>query len=205
MDIKVEVKEEEEEMYVRGDRQSKEEDGMMGTIKEEGSSPDISIGGGDVQITSEGHFMLSPDYKTEGNGVPQCSPEENLGHPCILCTRPRVDRSVASTDPENSSETSHAIFYSADKTPDPYNPEESFVDRSPTVDTFLSSECEKSFVNGPVGHPRSHIVKNPLACTEGGTPSEVKEHLIHQRSQDSFSSPECRKCFIHSFIVSKVE
>ncbi|XP_073453930.1 uncharacterized protein [Aquarana catesbeiana] len=199
MDIKVEVKE--EEMYVRGDQQSKEEVGMMGTIKEEGSSPDISRGGGDAQITSEGRFILSPDYKTEGNGVPQCSPEENLGHPYILCTLPCVDRSVDSTDPGNSSETSHAIFYSADKTPDPYNPVESFVDESPTVDTFLSSECEKSFTNktSPVGHPRSHIGKNPLPCTEGGKPSEVKEHLIHQRSQTSegsFSSPECGKCFI---------
>ncbi|PIO26568.1 hypothetical protein AB205_0117970, partial [Aquarana catesbeiana] len=199
MDIKVEVKE--EEMYVRGDQQSKEEVGMMGTIKEEGSSPDISRGGGDAQITSEGRFILFPDYKTEGNGVPQCSPEENLGHPYILCTLPCVDRSVDSTDPGNSSETSHAIFYSADKTPDPYNPEESFVDKSPTVDTFLSSECEKSFMNktSPVGHPRSHIGKNPLPCTEGGKPSEVKEHLIHQRSQTSegsFSSPECGKCFI---------
>ncbi|XP_077322302.1 uncharacterized protein LOC143956046 [Lithobates pipiens] len=45
IDIKVEVKSEEEERYVRDDQQSMEEDGITGTFIEEDTPTEISTGG----------------------------------------------------------------------------------------------------------------------------------------------------------------
>ncbi|PIO09096.1 hypothetical protein AB205_0037300, partial [Aquarana catesbeiana] len=66
INIKVEVKSEEEERYVRDDQQSMEEDGITGTFIEEDTSTEIStVDGREMRKTSEDCLTLSPDCKVE--------------------------------------------------------------------------------------------------------------------------------------------
>ncbi|PIO12549.1 hypothetical protein AB205_0105570, partial [Aquarana catesbeiana] len=70
IDIKVEVKAEEEERYVRDDQQSMEEDGITGTFKEEDTSTEIStVDGREMRKTSEDCLTLSPDCKVEDEDI----------------------------------------------------------------------------------------------------------------------------------------
>ncbi|CAI9548822.1 unnamed protein product [Staurois parvus] len=63
-DIKVEVKSEEEEAYVRDDQQSMGEDGITGTFIEEDTPTEIStVYGREMRKTSEDCLTLSPDWK----------------------------------------------------------------------------------------------------------------------------------------------
>ncbi|CAI9619595.1 unnamed protein product, partial [Staurois parvus] len=79
IDIKVEVKaEEEEEAYVRDDQQSMEEDGITGTFIEEDTPTEIStVHGREMRKTSEDCLTLSPDWKVEDEDITQYSPGEN--------------------------------------------------------------------------------------------------------------------------------
>ncbi|CAI9622966.1 unnamed protein product, partial [Staurois parvus] len=77
-DIKVEVKSEEEEAYVRDDQQSMEEDGITGTFIEEDTPTEIStVHGREMRKTSEDCLTLSPDWKVEDEDITQYSPGEN--------------------------------------------------------------------------------------------------------------------------------
>ncbi|PIO14486.1 hypothetical protein AB205_0119650, partial [Aquarana catesbeiana] len=72
IDIKVEVKAEEEERYVRDDQQSMEEDGITGTFIEEDTPTDIStVDGREMRKTSEDCLTLSPDCKVEDEDITQ--------------------------------------------------------------------------------------------------------------------------------------
>ncbi|CAI9541747.1 unnamed protein product, partial [Staurois parvus] len=76
--IKVEVKSEEEEAYVRDDQQSMEEDGITGTFIEEDTPTEIStVHGREMRKTSEDCLTLSPDWKVEDEDITQYSPGEN--------------------------------------------------------------------------------------------------------------------------------
>ncbi|CAI9622200.1 unnamed protein product, partial [Staurois parvus] len=78
IDIKVEVKAEEEEAYVRDDQQSMEEDGITGTFIEEDTPTEIStVHGREMRKTSEDCLTLSPDWKVEDEDITQYSPGEN--------------------------------------------------------------------------------------------------------------------------------
>ncbi|CAI9543365.1 unnamed protein product, partial [Staurois parvus] len=78
IDIKVEVKAEEEEAYVRDDQQSMEEDGITGTFIEEDTPTEIStVHGQEMRKTSEDRLTLSPDWKVEDEDITQYSPGEN--------------------------------------------------------------------------------------------------------------------------------
>ncbi|PIO09688.1 hypothetical protein AB205_0151770, partial [Aquarana catesbeiana] len=75
IDIKVEVKAEEEETYVRDDQQSVEEDGITGTFIEKDTPTEIStVDGREMRKTSENCLTLSPDCKVEDEDITQYSP-----------------------------------------------------------------------------------------------------------------------------------
>ncbi|CAI9549598.1 unnamed protein product, partial [Staurois parvus] len=78
IDIKVEVKEEEEEAYVRDDQQSMEEDGITGTFIEEDTPTEIStVHDREMRKTSKDCLTLSPDWKVEDEDLTQYIPGEN--------------------------------------------------------------------------------------------------------------------------------
>ncbi|CAI9541743.1 unnamed protein product, partial [Staurois parvus] len=78
INIKVEIKAEEEEAYVRDDQQSMEEDGITGTFIEGDTPTEIStVHGREMRKTSEDCLTLSPDWKVEDEDITQYSPGEN--------------------------------------------------------------------------------------------------------------------------------
>ncbi|PIO11736.1 hypothetical protein AB205_0220160 [Aquarana catesbeiana] len=77
LDIKVEVKAEEEETYVRDDQQCMEEDGITGTFIEEDTPTEISTDGREMRKTSEDCLTFSPDCKVEDEDITQYSPGGN--------------------------------------------------------------------------------------------------------------------------------
>ncbi|CAI9543684.1 unnamed protein product, partial [Staurois parvus] len=91
-DIKVEVKAEEEEAYVRDDQQSMEEDGITGTFIEEDTPTEIStVHGREMRKTSEDCLTLSPDWKVEDEDITQYSPGENPAPSNVHPAPPSVD------------------------------------------------------------------------------------------------------------------
>ncbi|KAM5141454.1 uncharacterized protein ACMZJ9_015217, partial [Mantella aurantiaca] len=135
--IKVEIKEEEEDTLVSGDQQSMEEGERIMESKLEESSLHMDTTDGHFagnRKTSEGDFILSPDYNTEDNDITQYSPEEkplphNIHH------RPdQLEGSMDPSNPEESSDTSHTVTaeihltsQSTERSTDPSNPEESSI------------------------------------------------------------------------------
>lgn len=72
MDIKVEIKAEEEETYVRDDQQSMKEDGIAGSFIEEDTPTEIStVHGWGMRKSSEDCLILSPDCKSEDEDITQ--------------------------------------------------------------------------------------------------------------------------------------
>ncbi|XP_073451069.1 uncharacterized protein [Aquarana catesbeiana] len=103
-DIKVEVKEEEDEKLVSEDQQSMEEGEMIKKSKQEESSLHMDTNG---QKASEGELMLSSDYNAENNGITQCSP---IVHFVTQNRHPRLyhlERSMDPSDPQEYSPKSH--------------------------------------------------------------------------------------------------
>ncbi|PIO26576.1 hypothetical protein AB205_0204600, partial [Aquarana catesbeiana] len=78
INIKVEVKSEEEERYVRDDQQSMEEDGITGTFIEEDTPTEIStVDGREMRKPSEDCLTLSPFCEVEDEDITHYSPGEN--------------------------------------------------------------------------------------------------------------------------------
>ncbi|CAI9541020.1 unnamed protein product [Staurois parvus] len=101
IDIKVEVKSEEEEAYVRDDQQSMEEDGITGTFIEEDTPTEIStVHGREMRKTSEDCLTLSPDWKVENEDITQYSPGENPAPSNVHPAPPSVDGPSDSSYPE---------------------------------------------------------------------------------------------------------
>ncbi|KAM5127332.1 uncharacterized protein ACMZJ9_020768, partial [Mantella aurantiaca] len=163
-DFKIEIKEEEEETLVRGDQQSMEEERIMESKQEESSlhmdTTDGHFAGN--RKTSEGDFILSPDYNTEDNDITQYSPEENpLPH--NIHHRPdQLERSMDPSNPEESSDTSHTVTaeihltsQSTERSTDPSNPRESSIrherDHTGERSTDPSNPKESS-----IRHERDH-------------------------------------------------
>ncbi|XP_063819151.1 oocyte zinc finger protein XlCOF8.4-like [Pseudophryne corroboree] len=183
--IKVERISGEEETYVSGDQQCKEEE----------IATDISTDGGTSRNTSERQLRLSPDFKIEDYNITQNFTGEN---PMTLNTLPVILSAVASSGHShheecssgNSGNVTHSTGHAGDS-------------------IFQCSECGKCFLYqyNLVIHQRSHKGEKPFLCSECGKCFSKKSYFVaHQRlhtGEKIFPCSECGKCFIHKSILVK--
>ncbi|XP_077322655.1 uncharacterized protein LOC143956311 [Lithobates pipiens] len=225
INIKTEVKEE-EEIFVRGNQMSMTEDEMMVTITKEESSLDVSKRGRGGWKTPEGRPVLSSHYNREDMDMAQYSPgvsnvtknkhhkprsanltnhsivgdlsKDNSGT-IISNVQPRCRRGPKSSDPpEKSSRNNlHSFQDSFTKKHDPVVPQKTHSGEKP----FLCYVCEKSFLRKSeiIRHLRIHTGERPFSCTECGKSFTNKSELtIHQRvhtGEKPFPCSECGKSF----------
>ncbi|PIO33042.1 hypothetical protein AB205_0121700, partial [Aquarana catesbeiana] len=210
-DIKVEVKEEDEETLVSGDQQSMEEGDMIVKSKEEESSLYIGTNGHYVWDTSEGQLILSQSYNTENNRIKQYSRGKNSSTQNVQNRPHFVERPSKS---EESSDKSHTVTadvhlksHSTATSTDPSNSKESSSSHegAPKAESSLSLSCPvcgKTFTGRrPLRrHKRIHKTERPYTCSVCGKGFIEKRKLImHQRvhtGERPFSCSECGKCFI---------
>ncbi|XP_063819080.1 uncharacterized protein LOC135057111 [Pseudophryne corroboree] len=175
--IKVEDIEEEEETYVRGDQQCKEEE----------ISTDISTDECRNQMTSKGYLSVSPAFKIDYN----ITQDSLLKIPIIFKTFPLLLTADKSPDPYNHGECSHQSDIMTQNT----------AHKGDSV--FSSSECGKSFVHQSdfVRNHRSHTGERLFPCSECGKCFTQKYNLIkHQKihiGEKPFPCSECGKCFTY--------
>ncbi|XP_073473754.1 uncharacterized protein [Aquarana catesbeiana] len=190
INIEFEVKAEEEEMYVRDDQQSMEEDGITGTFIEEDTPTEIStVDGREMRKTSEDCLTLSPDCKVEDEDITQYSPGENPTTSNVHPAPHSVDGPSSSSYPEEpQTVTGGAVL--------------------PTEKSFSCPECGKCFhyKSKLNEHTRSHTGEKPYSCPECGKCFSQKSHLSkHQRShtgEKPYSCSECGKCFSGKYNLS---
>ncbi|XP_073451070.1 uncharacterized protein [Aquarana catesbeiana] len=204
-DIKVEVKEEEDEKLVSEDQQSMEEGEMIKKSKQEESSLHMDTNG---QKTSEGELMLSSDYNAENNGITQCSP---IVHFVTQNRLYHLERSMDPSDPQEYSPKSHtrtSEIHSrppgADRSTDPSNAKESCLshERLHRGESSLSGlECRKSSTKDEAlpKRQKSPASGRPFSCPECGKPfarkSDLRKHLRSHTGERPYSCTECGKCF----------
>ncbi|XP_063813836.1 gastrula zinc finger protein XlCGF26.1-like [Pseudophryne corroboree] len=200
-DVKVEVIEGEEETYVRGDQQCKEEE----------IPTDISTGGCSRNI-SEDHLVLSPYWKTEDN-IAQDYPGENPITPIIHPVARSADVSSI-YHREYSLDNSNIDKYIATLRVENIFPS-SIVTTSITQNTKLITHQsgvtdERPFPcsgNGSVPVSRHRIYRGvkPFSCSVCGKCFPKKSTLvIHQRSHTGeklFPCAECGKCFTYKSVL----
>ncbi|XP_075070759.1 uncharacterized protein LOC142159853 isoform X2 [Mixophyes fleayi] len=174
--IKVEHIDEEEEMYVRGDQQCKEEE----------IPTDISTDGHGTWNSLEGYLILSPGYKIEDNII-QVFPGGNPITPNIHQLRHSAHIS--------SDHSSHEACF-------PNNSDIAIPSTAHRGDTILPcSECGKCFTikSSLVKHQRIHKGDKPFPCSECGKCFTDKSSLVkHQRihtGEKPYPCSECGKCF----------
>ncbi|XP_075048457.1 oocyte zinc finger protein XlCOF7.1-like isoform X2 [Mixophyes fleayi] len=208
-DIKVEITEGEEETYVRGDQQCKEEE----------IPTDISTDGCKRSSISEGQLILSTNFEIEDNTAHNF-PEEN---PITLNTHPILHSVDKSSDPSNNEECSpdnigivtHNIGHTDDKISLCSDAGKHFIIKSSVLQRietrdkpFPCSECGKCFPNKSklFTHQRTHTGEKPFPCSECGKLFSYKQSLMrHQEihtGEKPFQCSECEKCFaIQSTLV----
>ncbi|PIO33989.1 hypothetical protein AB205_0101670, partial [Aquarana catesbeiana] len=166
IDIKVEIKAEEEERYVRDDQQSMEEDGISRTFIEEDTPTEISTDGREMRKTSEDCLTLSPDCKVEDEDITQYSPGENPTTSNVHPAPHSVDGPSYSSYPEEPQTVRDGAVL-------------------PTDNRFSCTECGKRFhfKSNLIVHIKSHTEEKPHSCPESHTGEKL------------FSCPECGKCF----------
>ncbi|XP_077322495.1 uncharacterized protein LOC143956205 isoform X2 [Lithobates pipiens] len=201
IDMKIEVKEE-EEMYVIDDQLSMKDAEMKLTITKEESCLDISKGGSSGWNTPEEHLILSAHYNKDNNDMVQYSPgvsvvTQNIQHKLNHMVR-SIDRFEESKDKSNSILPNvQPSFHSADKSPDPSSSEAS----SPKI-VYPFQDCEQSFINkhDPVVNQRTDNSEKPFSCSECDKSFIKKSNLIeHQRihtGERPFLCTECGKSFM---------
>ncbi|XP_077341411.1 uncharacterized protein LOC143986879 [Lithobates pipiens] len=184
IDIKVEVKSEEEERYVRDDQQSMEEDGITGTFIEEDTPTEIStVDGREMRKTSEDCLTLSPDCKVEDEDITQYSPGENPTTSNVHPAPHSVDGPSYSSYPEEPQTVRDGAVL-------------------PTEKRFSCPECWKCFhsKSSLIVHKRSHTGEKPYFCPECGKCFSDKSNLYtHQRfhtGEKPYNCSVCGKCFL---------
>ncbi|XP_073450986.1 uncharacterized protein [Aquarana catesbeiana] len=207
INIKVEVKEEEEETYVGSDQPSMEEVGMIMKCEQDESSPPINTNGCDVRNSSERHLLLSADCKSEDNVITQDPPG---GNPNTQNIHHRPSCPETSMDPSDQGESSHQSHtmivnihvrsHTADRSTDPSNPEESSSPHEGAHrgdNLFSCSECGKCFTRkgALVEHQRSHTGERPYSCSECGKSFTLKGNLVtHQKIHTGVRPYPCSEC-----------
>ncbi|PIO23500.1 hypothetical protein AB205_0112040 [Aquarana catesbeiana] len=213
INIKAEVKEEEEETYVGGDQPSMEEVGMIMKSEQDEIFPPFDTNGCDVRNSSERHLLLSADCKSEDNVITQDPPG---GNPNTQNIHHRPSCLVTSMDPSDQGESSHQSHtmivnihvrsHTADRSTDPSNPEESSLPHEGahrSDNLFSCSECGKCFTRKQnlVKHQRIHKGERPYSCLVCGKSFIHQGALgIHQRihtGERPYSCLECGKSFTH--------
>ncbi|XP_077321935.1 uncharacterized protein LOC143955696 isoform X2 [Lithobates pipiens] len=200
MDIKVEVKaEEEEERYVRDDQQSMEEDGITGTFIEEDTPTEIStVDGREMRKTSEDCLTLSPDCKVEDEDITQYSPGENPTTSNVHPAPHSVDGPSYSSYPEEP----QTVRDGAGPSYSSY-PEEPQTVRDGAGPSYSSYPEEPQTVRDGAGPSYSSYPEEPQTVRDGAGPSYSSYPEEPQTVRDGailptnkrFSCTECGKCF----------
>ncbi|XP_075061718.1 uncharacterized protein LOC142150425 [Mixophyes fleayi] len=187
-DIKVETIEGEEETYVRGDPQCKEEE----------IPTDISTADGcKHRNISDGKLILSTDFETEDN-ITQDSPRGN--HTTLKYFQYFI----------HTAHTDNKLFLCSECG-------KCFIHKSHLIEhqrthtgetRFTCSECGKCFTHklSLVRHQRTHTGEKPFVCSECGKCFTFKLSLVaHQRihtGENPFTCSECEKCFTHKLYLA---
>ncbi|XP_075062343.1 uncharacterized protein LOC142150995 isoform X2 [Mixophyes fleayi] len=184
-DIKVEITDGEEETYVRGDQQCKEEE----------ITTDISTGGCKHRNISAGKFIVSTDCEIEDNNITQDSPG---GNPIALNIYPILHRTDKSSDPSDHDEcfSDNKIFT---VTLSLHKKQIMHRRKKP----FPCSECGKYFTrkSNLFEHHRTHTGEKPYSCSECGKYFAGKTSLVQHQKIHTGEKPvpctECDKWFIN--------
>ncbi|PIO38466.1 hypothetical protein AB205_0143570, partial [Aquarana catesbeiana] len=204
INIKAEVKEEEVEMYVGGDKPPTEEVGMIMKSEQDDISLPIDINRCDVRNSSERHLLLSADCKSEDNVITQDPPGVNPNTQNIHHRPSCPETSMDPSDQGESSHQSHTMIanihvrsHTADRSTDPSNPEESSSPHEGAhrgENLFSCSECGKSFTQ------KGNLFTHQRIHKECGKSFNHKGDLVkHQKThtgEHPYSCSECGKSFI---------
>ncbi|XP_075034524.1 uncharacterized protein LOC142095478 [Mixophyes fleayi] len=204
--IKVEDIEGEEETYVRGDQQCKEEE----------IPTDISTADEQHSWNNwERHLILSPDCEMEHNDITQNSSRKNSitlnNHRLIHCADISSDPSInEECSPYNLDIVTHSTDYRNDKLFSCSECGKCFAQKSYLVShqkthtgekPFICSQCDKCFTckSNLVRHQRHHSGVKPFSCSECGKSfkqkSDLNKHHIIHTGEKPFSCSQCGKCF----------